>query len=325
MAKVAPGKIDFEEFKKIVDVKDSPIQKTINDITNSISKVVEQIRKKIDEEKKKVKKEEGEKKKEEKNDGNGNGNGAEGEEKKKGETNDGSGLGLGNDNGNDNGNGNGAEEEKEGREEKVEISVANDNLLSSAKDGNLKDVKTAIDNGADINYKSDVGDTALMLASEKGHKDIVEFLLKQDGIDINAKSNSEMTALMYASSDDYKDIVKLLIDAGANKNPKNGTGKSALNHATSNEVKNMLRVNLVPYNVSKYAIGGGNSGRKRVKISTQIAGFKKSLKNIKTKGGALKLAKDLVGFGYKNSEDPTVNKQISAMVKEASKLVQKFQ
>ena len=39
-------------------------------------------------------------------------------------------------------------------------------------------------------YKSTINDTALIYAAEKGHKEIVEILLKQEGIDVNIRGIS---------------------------------------------------------------------------------------------------------------------------------------
>jgi ankyrin repeat protein len=53
------------------------------------------------------------------------------------------------------------------------------------------------------------GDTPLMAATEKGHKDIVVYLLEQ-GADSTKKNYKEETALMIAQKFGHKDIVKLL-------------------------------------------------------------------------------------------------------------------
>ena len=75
--------------------------------------------------------------------------------------------------------------------------------------------------------------TALILASQKGYKDIVEIFVKSPNIDINAKSRvnfyiyllfsivfinvytkkkTRKTALIYAVSEGHEEVVKVLID-----------------------------------------------------------------------------------------------------------------
>jgi len=58
------------------------------------------------------------------------------------------------------------------------------------------------------------GGTALMLAAQKGHKEVVKLLLKK-GANVNAKNDLGWTALDFAAKEGYKEIVKLLKAYGA--------------------------------------------------------------------------------------------------------------
>ncbi|MEI0445998.1 ankyrin repeat domain-containing protein [Brachyspira intermedia] len=49
-------------------------------------------------------------------------------------------------------------------------------LLEAIKNDDLETLKSLIEKGADINAKDDSNITALMLASEKGHLEVAEFL-----------------------------------------------------------------------------------------------------------------------------------------------------
>ena len=89
-------------------------------------------------------------------------------------------------------------------------------LINAAYEGNLSAVKEFIVKGVDVNSTIDndrMESTALMAASKKGHKDIVQLLI-DNGVDVLAKIGGR-TALMCASEEGYMDIVKLLIDNGA--------------------------------------------------------------------------------------------------------------
>jgi uncharacterized protein len=80
------------------------------------------------------------------------------------------------------------------------------------------DVKTGIaqlDEGADVNARDCDGDTALMLAAERGHIELVKVLLK-NGADVNAENLNGETALMRAAENDRAAAVKILLAHHAN-------------------------------------------------------------------------------------------------------------
>jgi ankyrin repeat protein len=113
----------------------------------------------------------------------------------------------------------------------------NDTFLDAVKNNKLDTVKALIavkdSINLDINAKALDGWTSLMSASWKGHKEIVELLLK-NGADINAKNSDGWTALMSASWKGHKEIVELLLENGADINAKNSGGWTALMLASNN-------------------------------------------------------------------------------------------
>ena len=50
----------------------------------------------------------------------------------------------------------------------------------------------------DVNKQQNSGDTPLLIASYKGHKDIVELLLNMNNIDVNKATNTGLTPLSIA-------------------------------------------------------------------------------------------------------------------------------
>ncbi len=98
-------------------------------------------------------------------------------------------------------------------------SSKNAKLTRAAEAGRLQDVQSALVDGVDLNardaYYADC--TALILASQKGHTDIVKFLLDK-GADVNVKAGMGFTALTFASFNGHIDIVKILLSKGADVN-----------------------------------------------------------------------------------------------------------
>lgn len=84
-------------------------------------------------------------------------------------------------------------------------------LVDSALEGEIYRVIWALFKGADIHAEDD---NALKWASEKGHLDVVKYLVKH-GSDINAEHNY---ALVHASQNGHLDVVKYLVENGANIN-----------------------------------------------------------------------------------------------------------
>ena len=86
-----------------------------------------------------------------------------------------------------------------------------------------------LDAGADRNLRDVCGETALMAASSEGHAEIVRLLLEA-GADKDMKdgtSRSNLTALMLATSKGHVEIVSLLLDAGANPNMQDWHNRTA--------------------------------------------------------------------------------------------------
>lgn len=92
---------------------------------------------------------------------------------------------------------------------------------------NIKTVKNAIDNNADLNVKNLAGNTALIEALLNYRLAIAKLLIKS-GADLNIQNELGYTALMITSSNNILNIAKLLIDSGADLNISNKDGNNAL-------------------------------------------------------------------------------------------------
>jgi excisionase family DNA binding protein len=108
-------------------------------------------------------------------------------------------------------------------------------------EGDFAALKSLIDSGADVNARSSDGWTPLMLATIKGHTEMVEALLK-NGADSNARNRKGWTALMFAVSMSDADTIRILLRAGANINARDKEGKTALMQAACENNRESLKI-----------------------------------------------------------------------------------
>ena len=95
-------------------------------------------------------------------------------------------------------------------------------------------VSALLDRGADIQAKTNIGRTSLMVASERGHASCISLLLDR-GADIHAKDNDGRTSLMHASQLGHVSCISVLLDRGADIHAKtNNGGMTSLMLASQN-------------------------------------------------------------------------------------------
>lgn len=100
---------------------------------------------------------------------------------------------------------------------KVKTNALNRAFLEASEDGNLKDVKELLAEGADINGIVEGDGTALIVAARAGNKPMVQFLLQQ-GADPNLAATGDGNALIMAAREGRAEIVDLLLNVGARVN-----------------------------------------------------------------------------------------------------------
>ena len=65
----------------------------------------------------------------------------------------------------------------------------------------------------EVNFKNEKGQTALSLAAEKGHTEVVKLLLERDEVKVNPADNSHaLTALGYATINGHTEMFKMLLE-----------------------------------------------------------------------------------------------------------------
>ena len=113
-------------------------------------------------------------------------------------------------------------------------------LIPAVKRGDIVRVRELLDSGEDPNTREHYTNrTALMIASEYGHTEIVRLLLDR-GADINSQNDS-YTALIKASMLGKGDMAEFLLVRGADPNIQNIKGDTALINAArySNSILNL--------------------------------------------------------------------------------------
>jgi ankyrin repeat protein len=134
---------------------------------------------------------------------------------------------------------------------------ANNQLLMAAQENDTRKMKLALKNGADVNVRTESGQTVLhfvqdeqlaKLLIEKGanvnlkeydfemtpiffHDVAIAKILYKAGADINIKAKKGITPLMWYGYNNYPDGVRFLIANGAHINLVNGEDSTALDIA----------------------------------------------------------------------------------------------
>lgn len=106
------------------------------------------------------------------------------------------------------------------REPIIQLLVPDSNLaplLSAAKSGDRAALQSALDDGAKLDVADNSGRTALHLAAEQGHVELVDVLLAA-GATVDARDVIDFTPLIAASRTGKTSVVTRLIAAGADVN-----------------------------------------------------------------------------------------------------------
>jgi ankyrin repeat protein len=79
-----------------------------------------------------------------------------------------------------------------------------------------------------INHAKKNGNTALHIASVRGHRDVVALLLQCKQITVDARNSQDVTPLIMASQEGYIEIVEMLLHHDAQVNLRSKKGTTAL-------------------------------------------------------------------------------------------------
>ena len=128
-----------------------------------------------------------------------------------------------------------AEKKRREEQERIRRQKALDDALIVAAKGNVAEVNRLIDGGANVNAKSNDGNTPLLIAVKKGRTEsgliIIHALIKA-GADVNAKNNNGETPLFIVVGTGRAEAVTALIKAGADIDAKSNKKSTPLFRAT---------------------------------------------------------------------------------------------
>ncbi len=91
----------------------------------------------------------------------------------------------------------------------------NNPLFEACYEGDIKKINDFLDQGFDINSKTNSGSTLLHIAAQNNYLDMANILLAR-GAEVNALTEDGWTPLHFAAQKGYEELVKVLIKAGVN-------------------------------------------------------------------------------------------------------------
>lgn len=103
----------------------------------------------------------------------------------------------------------------------------NQALLRAVRTGNANEVRTLLNQSANIRVRSISENTVLHIAASWGYIDVMRELVGRCSLDdVNAKNDAGNTPLHKAANSGHSEIVKILLESGADTRAKNNEDKT---------------------------------------------------------------------------------------------------
>lgn len=112
------------------------------------------------------------------------------------------------------------------------------NSFDWVKENNIEKVKNL--QRGEMMEKDENGMTLLHWAADRGHQEIVKYLLEQK-LDVNAQDSEGQTALHFAASCSHLEVIRVLLDHGGDPTIQDADGLQPEECAEETDVKRMLK------------------------------------------------------------------------------------
>ena len=115
-------------------------------------------------------------------------------------------------------------------------------FVHAANLNNLQIIKLFLETtNVDINIEDQFGNTGLIKAAEKGHIEIVVYLIN-NGADINYQNNVGMTAIMKSAEKNHFYVLKILLENNADIEKSDFTGRTLREIAKNSRDKRIFKL-----------------------------------------------------------------------------------
>ncbi|XP_046550762.1 ankyrin repeat domain-containing protein 50-like [Haliotis rubra] len=104
-------------------------------------------------------------------------------------------------------------------------------MMLAAENGHKDVVELLVDTGADVSLVDETGDNILHCACRGGDVEVVQYILSQNMVDINSLGHEKKTPVMLAGQYGHKEVVEVLVKHGANLSLRDKVGDNILHLA----------------------------------------------------------------------------------------------
>ncbi|XP_046569725.1 ankyrin repeat and KH domain-containing protein mask-like isoform X2 [Haliotis rubra] len=125
-------------------------------------------------------------------------------------------------------------------------------VMAAVDEGHRDMVELLLSRGADVSLVDEDGNNTLHLACYGGDQGTVELILSQNVLDVNCRGERNMTPVMMAAERGHRDVMELLLSRGADVSLVDGGGNNILHLACqgydAGTVELILSLNVVDVN-----------------------------------------------------------------------------
>ncbi|XP_046550760.1 ankyrin repeat domain-containing protein 17-like [Haliotis rubra] len=101
-------------------------------------------------------------------------------------------------------------------------------VMLAAESGHKDVVELLVDTGADVSLVDETGDNILHCACRGGDVEVVKYILSQNMVDIDSLGHEKKTPVMLAGQYGHKEVVEVLVKHGANLSLRDKVGDNIL-------------------------------------------------------------------------------------------------